>query len=146
MHATRHGEELIAACRKHHFDLVQPLLKKRNHRIVNYQDRLGMTPLHWASAMGKSNIVTLLLDHGASVHIQKKNGWTPLHTATFSNHRHVVTLLLLHGAHIDRQDNLEWAPLHYAAFAGRDGLVSLLLDQGGRVPIYKMWKDRHPCI
>ena len=51
---------------------------------VNVAAHFGFTALHFASMMHYSNIVSLLLEHGASVAVRDQRGWTPLMVAISS--------------------------------------------------------------
>ena len=62
-------------------------------RMAN--DPPGATPLHIAAAKGLTDIVELLLSHGADVNA-KANGWTPLKAAIENNHPDVAKLLRKH--------------------------------------------------
>ena len=57
-------------------------------------------PLHVASKWGKSNMVVLLLDHGAQLESHTRDGLTPLHCAARSGQDQVVDLLLERGADV----------------------------------------------
>ena len=57
-------------------------------------------PLHVASKWGKSNMVVLLLDHGAELESHTRDGLTPLHCAARSGQDQVVDLLLERGADV----------------------------------------------
>ena len=56
------------------------------------------TPLHAAALAGNTEIVALLIKHGADVNVAKKDGWTPLKFATRSKRAEVVEILRKHGA------------------------------------------------
>jgi len=57
-----------------------------------------VTPLHWAAAMGRKEIVVLLIAKGADVNAKTKAGRTPLHAAQKNGHTEIVELLRSHGA------------------------------------------------
>lgn len=59
----------------------------------------GSTPLHMATAKGYSNIVKLLIDHGADLLAQDKDGQTPLDIA-LTIKKHVKTTNILYDATI----------------------------------------------
>lgn len=54
----------------------------------------NITPLHVAAKWGRNNMVTLLLDKGASIIAKTRDGLTPLHCAARSGHEQVVDTLL----------------------------------------------------
>ena len=62
---------------------------------VNIQDKVGETPLHFASMLGKSDIVMILIELGkAKVNVKNHNQKTPLHLASEHGYRIIVYLLL----------------------------------------------------
>ncbi|NWS76026.1 ANR66 protein, partial [Crotophaga sulcirostris] len=82
------------------YDLVEEILRSGrcdpNHKDVDWHDR---TPLHWAAAKGKSELVKLLVDHGARLCLRSDVGWTPAHFAAESGRLGVLrTLHSLHAA------------------------------------------------
>ena len=60
----------------------------------------GFTPLHLASLEGHSDMVALLLEHGATVNCQSANGLTPMHLAAQEDHVPVAKTLAEHNAEI----------------------------------------------
>ncbi|WP_447983493.1 ankyrin repeat domain-containing protein [Nitrospira sp. Nam74] len=66
---------------------------------------LGSSPLILASAKGHSEVVRLLLDHGAHINATDHTGWTPLHAAIYGGHAEVVQLLLERGAQMDQPNH-----------------------------------------
>ncbi|XP_050566112.1 ankyrin repeat domain-containing protein 66 isoform X2 [Cygnus atratus] len=80
------------------YDLVKELLRKGrcdpNHKDVDWNDR---TPLHWAAAKGQSEMVKLLVAHGARPCLRSDAGWTPAHFAAESGR--LGTLRTLHSLH-----------------------------------------------
>lgn len=53
-----------------------------------------------AAKWGKTNMVGLLLEHGATIESKTRDGLTPLHCAARSGHENVVDILLEKGAPI----------------------------------------------
>ena len=49
--------------------------------MVNCRDRIGSTPLHWASFAGAEVTLVYLLALGADPNLQDVKGLTPLHLA-----------------------------------------------------------------
>ncbi|KAI0264283.1 ankyrin repeat-containing domain protein [Russula aff. rugulosa BPL654] len=74
---------------------------------VNVRDRVGWTPLLWASRsphFKDGSVLRLLLEHGADINLQNQIGWTPLHLASFNGALEVVQLLVEHGADVEAKD------------------------------------------
>ncbi|WP_021166582.1 Ankyrin repeat protein [Sporomusa ovata DSM 2662] len=70
----------------------------------SYRKADGFTPLHAASAYGRTPIVRLLLDQGADINARDKDGQTALMKAVWNSHANVVTVLLQRGANITVND------------------------------------------
>ncbi|KAI5803633.1 hypothetical protein DFH27DRAFT_525024 [Peziza echinospora] len=114
------------------------------------QDREGLTPLHLAVAhTANPAMVTLLLEHGASVRARTEDNRTPLHMAASGcqNSPEVVALLLKYRADVGARARDGRTPLHMAASEGLSGaeVVALLLKHGadasakahdGRTPLH----------
>ncbi len=60
---------------------------------VNARDIMGSTPLHLAALHGKTEIVTLLLEHGADMHLRDNLNATPLSYAKGGGHKEIIGLL-----------------------------------------------------
>ncbi|KAK3876337.1 hypothetical protein Pcinc_018876 [Petrolisthes cinctipes] len=67
---------------------------------INLQDASGWTALHMVVKDGLIEMVTWLLEHGASVHIRDKMGHSPLTIAVHHNHHKIIKLLVQTGAHL----------------------------------------------
>ena len=87
----------------------------------------GGTPLHTAAMHGNTEIVKVLLDHGASVTIRNDAGQTSLHVG--APHPKVVELLLTHAANPGARDNGGSTPLHSAT----QDSAKLLIEKGADV-------------
>ena len=64
---------------------------------MNVGDNDHSTPLYLASKMGHTEIVRLLLAHGADVHTRGEHHLTPFQVATMYRCDEVVELLLENG-------------------------------------------------
>jgi len=61
---------------------------------VDSTDKLGATPLHFASLKGYLDMVKLLIEHNANVNHLNNMKRTPLHRAAFHGHIDVIKVLL----------------------------------------------------
>ncbi len=97
----------------------------------------GYTPLMIATGLGNSQLVQLLLDRGADVHILDTNmGASALHKAAQSGVIDVAKLLIEHGAFVDLQSpTLGHTPLIDAVWHKRTAMVRYLLAQGARTEL-----------
>ena len=64
------------------------------------------TPLMEAASAGHTDIVRLLIAHGADVNAQSSSGNTPLMYACAGGHEDVVRVLLEAGAHVEVSSTL----------------------------------------
>ena len=91
----------------------------------------GSSPIHWAAFKGDTNILALLLRHGADI---KKEGtnWkmTALHLAHDSK---TAEFLLDHGANLEALDANGQTPLMRAATRGNAELAETLINRGAQL-------------
>ncbi|KAJ3613282.1 hypothetical protein NHX12_019532 [Muraenolepis orangiensis] len=119
--------ELHAAAAAGNCELVEELLKRNtcdpNQRDVDWNHK---TALHWAAAQGHTDVVRVLVEHGARACLRTDNGWTPAHFAAESGHLGV--LRLLHGLHgpVDREDDSGDRPVRIAQIYGHEDCVCFL--------------------
>ena len=62
--------------------------------IINTQDNMGLSALHWAAMKGNTRMTEAILSHKPFVNIQDFFGRTPLYLAVQYEHIDVVCLLL----------------------------------------------------
>ncbi len=85
------SENMIEGIRNGHVAIVHAFLERGAD--VNFVDRNGGTPLHWAAARGLADIVELLLRYGADRTIADRDGDLPLNIAEEKNNHKLVNLL-----------------------------------------------------
>ena len=111
----------------------------------NTRDERGGTALHDAVWSGKTDLVRVLLDHGADPNIPHVEGLsTPLHYAAIMGRAGIAAMLLDHGALIKAADRSGSTALHLAAARGYVDVVKLLIarkaplemkDRSGATPL-----------
>ena len=96
------------------------------HRV----DENGKTPLHTAAGAGLSDILSVLIDHGAQCDAKDSQKQTPLFSAVSGGHTDIVVQLIRHGADLNSRDGAGWTPLSYAAYTGHVSITEKLLKSG----------------
>jgi len=140
-------------------DLVKLLI--RYDAKVNVSDTFGYTPLHYAAAAGYlhilaeiieeeqnifegfpracateyTDIVEVLLIHGANVNAKNNKGVTPLHFAVSSGDVKIVKMLIKYGAYVNARDDEGNTPLHYATYFSCVRALSLV-DLPGSIKLF----------
>mmetsp|Transcript_6220 Transcript_6220/g.9703 ORF Transcript_6220/g.9703 Transcript_6220/m.9703 type:complete len:321 (+) Transcript_6220:100-1062(+) len=99
--------------------------------LVNFQHpHNGLSLLHVAAEFGRVEIVRLLVESGASVHLATMEGAMPLHNAASSAKTKVISLLYEMNADFNATDDEGDSPLHYAIRDSRVDSVRALLQYG----------------
>lgn len=96
------------------------------------EDARGWTALMYATSEGREKMVSLLLEGGASVHINDRWSRNPLHLAADAPTA-VVRSLIKAGAELDKRNSGGVTPLMLAAGNGRQDIVDILLRAGARL-------------
>ncbi len=102
-------------------------------RLLGFFSHDGWTPLHLAAHFGQMEIVDLLVDLGADMHLVSMNDLAvmPIHSALAASHADIALKLIERGADIEaRQPTYEYTPLHYAAAQGLTDVVKQLIELG----------------
>ncbi|RKU30131.1 hypothetical protein C6499_07025 [Candidatus Poribacteria bacterium] len=114
----------------------------------NAQDpQSGSTMLSIAALMGHTEIVALLLEHGADVNAKSRDGGTALHSAAFLGRAETVELLLEKGADTTLRNNtgsaaIDGAKLDWAFTEVIIGMLQIEVDKAkvksGRTEVIKL--------
>ena len=86
--------------------------------LIDGEDYMGWTPLHWASWRGHLASLKALLDCGASVNARTHDGNASIMLAVASNSHACVQNLIKVGADCSVVRDSQWNVLHYAAIGG----------------------------
>lgn len=96
--------------------------------------RLERTCLHWSVCLCDTEMIGLLLQHGASVNATDTRNQTPLHLAIQTRNREVFDCVLsAEGVDVHAEDDFERTPLHVAVQQWSVGMVEKLLHHGAEV-------------
>ncbi|KAK5640114.1 hypothetical protein RI129_010925 [Pyrocoelia pectoralis] len=122
-------KEILWSAEKGKLEIVKHLVQS-DPNLVNVSDSDGYTPLHRACYNDHIDIVSFLLENGASVSAVTHMKWQPLHSACQWNNVNCTLRLLQHGADINALTEGGQTPLHIAASHGASyDTVQLLLMQ-----------------
>lgn len=135
-----------------------------NHELdVNVSDYMGTTSLHLAASTGQINVVTALLNRGASVNARAvfvhrstskdrvvKNTFsrqmtTPLHLAAGNGYAEITEILLKYGAAMNEAGTRNCDVLNLALREGHAHIGQILLNHGAIID-RKRAKGRPPLI
>ena len=112
--------------------IVQMLIEKVTD--INLRNIEGQAALHIAALRGDTDIMGIILNHGADVDAQDRHGETPLHAAISKSDLPVAEQLLKHGANVDVQNQVGRTVLHLALQYGDDvNIIRLLIENGANV-------------
>ena len=112
----------------------------------------GSTVLVTAALMGHTEIVALLLEHGADIDARSRDGGTALHAAAFLGRAETVKLLLGKGADTVIRNNMggtaiEGAKLDWMITKGILGMLKLEVDEAavkaGRAKVLKLLEGQN---
>ncbi|CAK1599333.1 unnamed protein product [Parnassius mnemosyne] len=112
---------------------VCKLLLDDGHALVDARDVGGWTPLVWAAENSHSDVVRILLDHGADAVALDKEGNAAVHWCALHGDARALRLLLHAAPHAHAALNAHAdTPLHVAARQGHYACVVILLARGAR--------------
>ncbi|KAG0497757.1 hypothetical protein HPP92_002154 [Vanilla planifolia] len=122
------GERLVSAARDGNATEVAALLE-RNPSLARYSTFAAQnSPLHFAAAKGRTEVVERLLAKGADVNSRNYSGLTPLMQACRHGHWEVVQTLLLFRCNVSKAAYFTGqTALHFAAAGGHVQCIRLLV-------------------
>jgi len=94
------------------------------------QNPLRVMPLHSAAAGSHTDIVRLLIAHGAPLNARQEEGFAPLHSAAQNGSIEILNLLLDSGAEVNVRNAAGKTPLTLALAANHMDAAALLRVQG----------------
>ncbi|GMH52258.1 hypothetical protein TrST_g7429 [Triparma strigata] len=112
---------------------------------VKSEDKVGMTPIHWACTESCIGVVGFLIGRGVDINCQDSSGCTPLLVASQYGHATLVGYLIKKGASPLILDHNSDSALHWGAYKGDIGIVGLLhhlgldvdaIDSYGQSPLH----------
>jgi ankyrin repeat protein len=111
-----------------HMPVVDMLLAKGAD--LKTRDKDGLTLLMLAAAMGRDQMVRVLIDRGADLHaLGGEEQFTALHAAIMQEHLAVAQTLLARGAKVNQASASGLTPLMMAVATGSVPMVEAILAQ-----------------
>jgi ankyrin repeat protein len=99
-------------------------------QMINEEDRMGQTALHYACRHGFPRVVELLLSQGA-LFLKDRQGYNPIHSAASGGYTECMSVILSsHPCAINWQCIDGNTALHKAATFGHPAVVEYLLAEG----------------
>ena len=120
------------AAHKGNLEKVKKIID-RDPAQINIQDRLGKTPLYYASSNGYTEIVEYLLAHNADTELGNFVNERPLAKAAKFGYYDIVKALLIYGATVNCKDKYGQTPLHEGARSGNKDVVDILISYGADI-------------
>ena len=110
-------------------DLAEHLIAEHPEHVT-VRGGLEVTPLHVAASAGHSDILMLLIEHGADMNGRGIHGDTPLLRASRNAKLEAGQCLLDRGANINARDRQGHTPLMDAVCQGQVDFARMLLERG----------------
>jgi hypothetical protein len=116
-------------------DAAEHIISEHPEQINAKSGMHNVTPLHAAATRGHTDILALLLKHGADVDARDRLNITPLHLASVEGKLEAGRCLLDHGADINPRDHRNLTPLSTAVLNGQVEFARMLLERGAAMDI-----------
>jgi len=123
------------------YPLITTIEKILNDGIdINSKNENGNTPLTYILEKypyGMDNdifqIIKLLVDHGADIHLSNNKNQTPLILASMTGGVDLIKFFIDNGSNVNRCDQEGISPLIYAIWASHHNRVKFLIDAGANI-------------
>ena len=125
-------DDLRLAAKFGQLGIITKLLVNSSLDLNSAETETGRTALHYAAESGHSNIVALLLTHGAASNLVDSDGRTPIFLATIATEPHCFLSLLRQGCDISAKDLEGYTIVHHAA---KNGNIAALIALKERLEI-----------
>jgi ankyrin repeat protein len=124
---------LFYAVQKNHKPVVEYLISK-GVNVDEKNGQEGSSALYQASYDGLLEIVTMLVDAGADVHLKPTHGYSILYAAFQNNHKPIMEYLISKGARVDEKNGpIEITVLYQACTESSLDIITLFVDAGADV-------------
>lgn len=110
-----------------HREIVRLLLANGAQASLAARNAQRVTALHGAVARGDTDIVKLLLEHGADPNARQESGFVPLHEAAANGKEVIARLLIEHGASVDAATDDGKTAYDLAVARGQKAMAEWLL-------------------
>ncbi|KAL8856097.1 MAG: hypothetical protein Q9178_007292 [Gyalolechia marmorata] len=106
----------------------------------------GTTPLHIAAGQGHTDVVELLLKHGADLDATDDDGHKAFFRAVREGHAKVIKVLLEHGSKVSESPEKNGVTaLFISVFFNQEDVVRLLLENGADAERDTRWGEEALC-
>jgi ankyrin repeat protein len=136
------GAELTRAVSSGNAELVEHLLNldvAPNGTAGSSENQF--MPIMAATALGDTNMVSLLVEKGAEVNVKNASHTTPLMFAAMNGHTEAVRLLLSYGAEVNTVNQMGRTAAMFAAADGSTQILELLVAHHADLSIQDQWGD-----
>ncbi len=120
------GAEIHRAVKSGDIAQMRSILSKEGNWAANCRTRGGITPLHIAAAMNRTQAIKILLINGADINARSQNGFTPLHWAARRNAANAVESLIEYGADPSIESRSGITPLDWAERNDAKSVIDVL--------------------
>jgi len=104
-------------------------LLKKDSELASKKDEKGFPPIILAAYNDQSDVLSLLLEHGADIDARDNSGNTALMGVCFKGYKAIAKQLIDAGADVNAQNLNEATALTYACTFNRKEMAELLLQQ-----------------